>query len=70
MIEAERESSVPGRAEGGIKVEPDGDIAGIAVKLSEAGVNMLLPAVLVMVATVLIIIGPFFLNYLYFGLSL
>ena len=36
----------------------------------EAGVNMLLPAVLVMVATVLIIIGPFLLNYLYFGLSL
>ena len=36
----------------------------------EAGVNMLLPAVLVMVATVLIIIGPFFLNYLFFGLSL
>ncbi len=36
----------------------------------EAGVNMLLPAVLVMVATVLIIIGPFFLNYLVFGLSL
>jgi tight adherence protein C len=36
----------------------------------EAGVNMLLPAVLVMVATVLIIIGPFMLNYLYFGLSL
>jgi len=36
----------------------------------EAGVNMLLPAVLIMVATVLIIIGPFFLNYLVFGLSL
>jgi tight adherence protein C len=36
----------------------------------EAGVNMLLPAVLVMLATVLIIIGPFLLNYLYFGLSL
>jgi tight adherence protein C len=36
----------------------------------EAGVNMLLPAVLVMVATVLIILGPFLLNYLYFGLSL
>ncbi len=38
----------------------------------EAGVNMLLPAVLVMIATVLIIIGPFLLNYiqyLYFGLS-
>ncbi len=37
---------------------------------SEAGVNMLLPAVLVMAATVLIIIGPFMLNYLKFGLSL
>ena len=36
----------------------------------EAGVNMLLPAVLVMVATVLIIVGPFLLNFLYFGLSL
>jgi tight adherence protein C len=36
----------------------------------EAGVNMLLPAVLVMLSTVLIIIGPFLLNYLYFGLSL
>ncbi|MBU4270549.1 MAG: type II secretion system F family protein [Planctomycetes bacterium] len=36
----------------------------------EAGVNMLLPGVLVMVATVLIIIGPFLLNYFYFGLSL
>jgi len=36
----------------------------------EAGVNMLLPAVLVMVSTVLIIVGPFLLNYLYFGLSL
>ncbi len=36
----------------------------------EAGVNMLLPAVLVMVSTVLIIIGPFMLNYLYFGLSM
>ncbi|MGQ9574042.1 MAG: type II secretion system F family protein [Thermoguttaceae bacterium] len=38
----------------------------------EAGVNMLLPAVLVMIATVLIIVGPFLLNYfhyLYFGLS-
>ncbi len=32
----------------------------------EAGVNMLLPAVLVMAATVLIILGPFLLNYLYF----
>ena len=36
----------------------------------EAGVNMLLPGVLVMAATVLIIIGPFLLNYLYFGLSM
>lgn len=36
----------------------------------EVGVNMLLPGVLIMVAAVLIIIGPFMLNYLYFGLSL
>ena len=36
----------------------------------EAGVNMLLPGVLVMVATVLIIVGPFLINFLYFGLSL
>ena len=36
----------------------------------EAGVNMLLPAVLIMVATVLIIIGPFAINYLKFGLYL
>lgn len=36
----------------------------------EAGVNMLLPGILIMVATVLIIIGPFLLNYLYFGLSM
>ena len=36
----------------------------------EAGVNMLLPAVLVMVATVLVIVGPFLLNYLYFGMSM
>ena len=36
----------------------------------EAGVNMLLPGVLVMVATVLIIVGPFLLNYLSFGLAL
>ncbi len=36
----------------------------------EAGVNMLLPAVLIMIATVLIIVGPFLLNYLVFGLSL
>jgi len=33
----------------------------------EAGVNMLLPGILIMVATVLIIIGPFMLNYLRFG---
>ena len=36
----------------------------------EAGVNMLLPGVLVMAATVLVILGPFLLNYLYFGLSM
>ncbi len=36
----------------------------------EAGVNMLLPAVLVMVATVLIILGPFLLNYFYLGLNM
>jgi tight adherence protein C len=36
----------------------------------EAGVNMLLPGVLVMAATVLIILGPFLLNYLSFGLSM
>ena len=36
----------------------------------EAGVNMLLPGILIMVATVLIIIGPFMLNYLKFGLSM
>lgn len=36
----------------------------------EAGVNMLLPAVLVMMATVLVIIGPFLLNYLSFGLTM
>lgn len=35
----------------------------------EAGVNMLLPGVLVMIATVLIIIGPFLLNYLEFGMQ-
>jgi tight adherence protein C len=35
----------------------------------EAGVNMLLPGVLVMAATVLIILGPFLLNYLAFGLG-
>lgn len=36
----------------------------------EAGVKMLLPGVLVMAATVLIILGPFLLNYLYVGLYL
>jgi tight adherence protein C len=36
----------------------------------EAGVNMLLPGVLIMAATVIIIIGPFFLNYIKFGLTL
>jgi len=36
----------------------------------EAGVNMLLPGVLVMAATVLVIVGPFLLNYLSFGLSM
>jgi tight adherence protein C len=36
----------------------------------EAGVNMLLPGVLIMAATVLIIVGPFLLNYLKFGLSM
>jgi tight adherence protein C len=35
----------------------------------EAGVNMLLPGILIMMATVLIIIGPFMLNYLKFGLT-
>ena len=36
----------------------------------EAGVNMLLPGVLIMAATVLVILGPFLLNYLAFGLGL
>jgi tight adherence protein C len=36
----------------------------------EAGVNMLLPGILVMIATVLVILGPFLLNYLEFGMSL
>jgi tight adherence protein C len=36
----------------------------------EAGVNMLLPGVLVMMATVLIILGPFVLNYLDSGWNL
>ena len=37
---------------------------------AEAGVNMLAPAVLVMVSTVLIILGPFILQFLYSGLDL
>jgi len=36
----------------------------------EAGVNMLLPAVMVMASTVLIILGPFLLNFMKFGLVL
>ena len=36
----------------------------------EAGVNMLLPGILIMASTVLIIIGPFMLNYLKFGLTM
>lgn len=36
----------------------------------EAGVNMLLPAMLVMAATVILILGPFILNYMVFGLGL
>jgi tight adherence protein C len=40
------------------------------VVAGEAGVNMLLPGVLVMASTVLIILGPFLLNYLKFGLSM
>ena len=36
----------------------------------EAGVQMLLPAVLVMAATVIVILGPFILNYLNFGFNL
>ena len=37
---------------------------------NEAGVNMLLPAVLVMAAAVVIILGPFALNYFFFGSGL
>lgn len=37
---------------------------------NEAGVQMLLPGVLVMAATVLIILGPFLLSYVYSGLGL
>jgi tight adherence protein C len=36
----------------------------------EAGVNMLMPAVLVMASTVLIILGPFLLNFFKFGMSI
>ena len=36
----------------------------------EAGVNMLLPGILVMAAAVLIILGPFALNYFLFGWEL
>jgi len=36
----------------------------------EAGVNMLLPGILVMIATVVIIVGPFLMNYLKFGFAL
>jgi len=35
---------------------------------AEAGVRMLLPGVLIMAAAVLIILGPFMLNYIHFGL--
>jgi len=35
---------------------------------AEAGVRMLLPGVLIMAAAVLLILGPFMLNYLRFGL--
>ena len=36
----------------------------------EAGVKMLLPGILVMAATVIIILGPFILAFLYTGLDL
>jgi tight adherence protein C len=36
----------------------------------EAGVNMLLPGILVMMSTVLIIFGPFVINFLYSGFTL
>ena len=36
----------------------------------DAGVNMLMPAVLVMAATVLVILGPFLLNFFKFGVAL
>jgi tight adherence protein C len=35
---------------------------------AEAGVRMLLPGILIMAAAVLLILGPFMLNYLHFGL--
>jgi tight adherence protein C len=37
---------------------------------AEAGVQMLLPGILVMAATVIVILGPFVLNYLAFGFNL
>jgi tight adherence protein C len=36
----------------------------------EAGVNMLLPGILIMAATVLIILGPFIMEYLNFGVNM
>ena len=36
----------------------------------EAAVKMLLPGVLVMAATVIVIIGPFALNFLIFGFNI
>jgi tight adherence protein C len=36
----------------------------------EAGVQMLLPGILVMASTVIVILGPFVLNYLSFGFNL
>jgi tight adherence protein C len=36
----------------------------------EAGVNMLLPGILVMMASVLVILGPFLLNFLVMGFGL
>ena len=36
----------------------------------EAGVKMLLPTVVVMAATVLIILGPFAMSYLRFGMQM
>ena len=37
---------------------------------AEAGVKMLLPGVLVMAATVIVIIGPFALNFIIFGFNM